>query len=253
MAVRTSRLDQMEEYIRKHDFVPLDDLCVAFQRSKITIRRDLSMLEEKGVIEKVYGGARPRHRDIGRPVASFTERNICLTDQKQYIGKLAAQHVNDGDTLYIDSGTTTLTTLPYLAERSVTILSNNLYVIMECMNYPQINVISFGGRLNVKTASLTVDDPAELSRFNITKAFMGTTGISLRSGVTDTFVGESTLKSTITKNSRTRYLLADHTKFELVAVSTYARLSDFDFLVTDLAPSQEYLQYCKEHQLTCCY
>ena len=76
MAVRTSRLDQMEEYIRKHDFVPLDDLCVAFQRSKITIRRDLSMLEEKGVIEKVYGGARPRHRDIGRPVASFTERNI---------------------------------------------------------------------------------------------------------------------------------------------------------------------------------
>ena len=46
MAVRTSRLDQMEEYIRKHDFVPLDDLCVAFQRSKITIRRDLSMLEE---------------------------------------------------------------------------------------------------------------------------------------------------------------------------------------------------------------
>ena len=121
------------------------------------------------------------------------------------------------------------------------------------MNYPQINVISFGGRLNVKTASLTVDDPAELSRFNITKAFMGTTGISLRSGVTDTFVGESTLKSTITKNSRTRYLLADHTKFELVAVSTYARLSDFDFLVTDLAPSQEYLQYCKEHQLTCCY
>ena len=130
MAVRTSRLDQMEEYIRKHDFVPLDDLCVAFQRSKITIRRDLSMLEEKGVIEKVYGGARPRHRDIGRPVASFTERNICLTDQKQYIGKLAAQHVNDGDTLYIDSGTTTLTMLPYLAERSVTILSNNLYVIM---------------------------------------------------------------------------------------------------------------------------
>ena len=64
MAVRTSRLDQMEEYIRKHDFVPLDDLCVAFQRSKITIRRDLSMLEEKGVIEKVWGRAprAPRYR-----------------------------------------------------------------------------------------------------------------------------------------------------------------------------------------------
>ena len=166
--MRFSRLNKMEEYIQSRDYVSLDELCIVFKKSKSTIRRDVAELASRGTIEKIYGGVKA----AGQPanLISFSERIFKLASEKQTIGKIASEYVQDGDSIFIDSGTTTLNMIPFLSSMdNVTVLTNNLYVVTKCMEYPNLNTVSFGGLLNPKTASFAPDyyTLKHIRKFNI--------------------------------------------------------------------------------------
>ncbi len=251
--MKYTRLGRMEAYVASREFVSLDELCEMFGKSKNTIRRDVSELVASGVAEKVYGGVKA----IKRPpnaLISFSDRSIAHSDAKKEIGRLAAQHINEGDIIFIDSGTTVMNILPHLsAFNGLTILSNNLYVITYCMNYPGINAISFGGQLCLETASFSANycSLENLRQFNISKAFMSATGVSLNKGATNTTSAEATIKREVVNISATNILLADTSKFGNSALLTYAELSAFQYVITDEPPSAEYAQYFREKSVVC--
>lgn len=249
--MKYTRMRDMEEYIIERDFVSLDELCEIFERSKNTIRRDVTELVQSGIVEKVYGGVRAAKppSDI---ILSFTQRNIKRFAEKQIIGALAAEFVEDNDVIFIDAGTTTLTMLPHISERNgVTVLTNNLHAISRCMDYANINTILFGGQLDTETASFTSHfcSMDNLQSFNINKAFMAGAGVSIEKGITNISLGEMEIKQRIVQKSDKCFLMADSTKFNHSALLTYAPLETFRYVITDKQPSEEYLDFFSQHKM----
>ena len=121
---------------------------------------------------------------------------------------------------------------------------------MKAVQYPDLQIISLPGRLNRDTLSFVGSEiPTYLRTYNITKAFMASTGVTIQNGLTNASADESAIKKTVVENSQTRFLLSDHTKFGKFALMTYCPLSEIQYLITDTTPQQKYLDYCKEHEI----
>lgn len=247
------RRKEIAQYIQAREQVSLDELCDVFKKSKNTIRRDINDLESLGVLQKVYGGVRAI--ELPSPtgeIVSFTDRTVKNVTEKNRICELAAPLVNDGDVIFIDSGTTVINIIEHLAlKKNLTIITNNFHVLHKCIQYPGINTVSFGGQLNTVTASFMSNFffSDYIQMFNINKAFLSATGVSIESGTSNTSPFEAEIKKGIVQKSNVNILLVDHTKFDRNALLTYSSLNRFQYVVTDCAPSQKYLDYFAKNDL----
>lgn len=247
--MKAERLQRMEEYVTQRGFVPLDELCQTFDISKNTVRRDVAELVGGGYLEKVYGGVKPARQSV-ELLVSFGDRTVRNVPEKNSIARLAAQFVEDNDVIFLDSGTTTASMLKYLRDRKgLTILTNNLYVMIHCMELPQINVITFGGHLNPATAALAASyfTVEHLQRFNISKAFMAATGVAIDTGASNSSSGESAVKQSVVQRCENCFLLADASKFGHSALLTYAPLAAFAHVITDKPPADAFLSLFASH------
>lgn len=246
--MRVSRLMQMENYIVSRETATIEELCEYFQVSKNTVRRDLDALCEKGAVRKIYGGAASNHT---KDTVPFDERNVKNMDRKERIGRKAAEFIDEGDTIFIDSGTT-LTTMYYQmpALQKLTIFTNNLEVAIRCITDNQHRVILTGGELYRKTYSTTGSDVSRmLGCYNIEKAFLSATSVSLENGASNSSRGEFEVKQAAISRSRYVYLLVDSTKFDSVSLMTFAQLNAFDAIITDAEPPVKYVSYFKKHNI----
>jgi DeoR family myo-inositol catabolism operon transcriptional repressor len=247
------RRKEITQYIQARELVSLDELCDVFKKSKNTIRRDINDLESQGVLQKIYGGVRVIELPVSTgEIVSFTDRTVKNVNEKNRIGELAARLASDGDIIFIDSGTTVINTIDYLAaKKNLTILTNNFHVLLKCLQYPGINTVSFGGQLNTVTASFMSNFffSDHLQMFNINKAFLSATGVSIESGTSNTSPFEAEIKKGIVQKSNMNILLVDHTKFDHNALLTYSSLNSFQYVVSDCAPSQKYLDYFAENDI----
>lgn len=249
--MRSKRIESMEDYIFNHKSVTLDQLCAEFNVSKNTVRRDVEEIVSRGNFKKIYGGV--CIRQSAKELISFDERKIKNLPLKQRIALKAAEVVEDGDIIFIDSGTTTCHLLESIKDRqNLTILTNSLDVINQAVPYGNIEVISLSGSLNRKTLSFTGLSAANvLQSYNISKAFMACTGLSIENGATNSSPLEYDIKRTVVRKSQLVCLLADSSKFGTTSLMTYCGLDEIDILVTDSTPPKEYADFfagCK-HQI----
>ncbi len=256
--MRVQRLEAIAAYIQKEGSVSIQQLCEEFQVSVNTIRRDLDALVQEGAVKKVYGGvvAAGRTEDASTPLTrelmDFQVRNRECLNEKQKIGRKAAEFVQHGDTIFLDSGSTTLQMIPYLAEKkNVTIITYSIPAIAELVNYPQIHTIALPGVVLGRTASLVGHATCvALAQFNCVKAFMGCTGLSLSRQLTNATFEEFEVKQVALRHSKLHYLLADHEKFDHAALMSYGEIGAMDYLITDQLPTEAYQQYFDEQQVT---
>ncbi len=242
--MKEKRIKKIQEYVIEHQSASLDELVTVFDVSKNTIRRDIQELVDRGDLKKVYGGV----TTVRKKLESFQDRKIRNKGQKESIVKRASSYVEDGDIIFIDSGTTTIGLFDYLKERHLTIFTNSIDFILRAIPFEHLNVISIGGMLDSKTNSFSNPRSLDLLKdYNIKKAFMASTGISLSNGVTNASPLESELKKTIVDRSSEIYLLVDHDKFDKYGLMTYCSLSDIDYLVTDKLPNNSYQEYAKNN------
>ncbi|MCY6483061.1 DeoR/GlpR family DNA-binding transcription regulator [Clostridium aestuarii] len=247
--MKSCRIQEIENYIIKHENVSLNTLCSVFDVSKNTIRRDISELEEKGVITKVYGGI-TINKDK-RNTVPFEEREIKNKSEKQVIAEAASELVNDGDIIFIDSGTTTMHMIPFLADKkNLTIITNNLNVLVIALMYPNLNVLSPGGTLFRKTNSLIgIEAVNFLRNYNICKAFMATTGVSISKGVTNSSSIEYQIKKTVVDKSDTVVILADNSKLNVTSLLTYCELENITAFITNKVPPKDFKDFFKENDI----
>jgi len=249
--VKQDRIKKIEQCLIESETISLTELCKMFNVSINTIRRDVAVLESKGIVRKVYGGI-TLNTAAGNTIP-FIQRTQERIDEKVQIGKFAAPLVSDGDTIFIDSGTTTINIIPHLASfNNLTIITNSLNTINEASKLPNVNVISTGGILQRKTNSFagitTVDF---LDNLNIDKAFMATTGISIEKGVTNTTYLEAEIKKIVASISTDIIIMADHTKFDKISFMSYCPLGKINYLITDLKPSQKYMDFFNQNNIEC--
>ena len=251
--MRAERIDSIIEFIYRNKNVTLDQICDDFNISKSTVRRDLSEILKDTNLKKTYGGITLKNKWGNKKyLTSFSERNIENADKKLAISKKAANIVEDNDVIFIDSGTTTFYMVDYLGNvNNLTILTNNLEVIFRAVKYKNINLISLSGTLSRETLSFVgATSISTIKNFNISKAFMATTGFSIMNGVTNSSPLESDIKRTVISKSNKIILLADSSKFNSVSLMTYCNLEDIDILVTDKMPDKNISDYLYNNKIS---
>ncbi len=243
--MRPKRIEEIKDYIYENKTVTLDQICENFDISKSTIRRDLNEILENSDIKKIYGGVTVLSK---KELTSFEERNISNLKIKERIAATAAELVEDGDIIFIDSGTTTLRIIDsIITKKDLTILTNNVEIILRAIPYDNLNIISLSGTLNRKTLSFTGSSAAQvLQSYNISKAFMATTGFSIVSGVTNSSPMESDIKRMAVQRSQQVYLLADSSKYGVVSLITYCNLNKVTALITEAYPPKDVCSFIEE-------
>lgn len=246
--MKEKRLQHVEEYIHSVGTASLDELCEHFQVSKNTIRRDLDQILEKGRVQKVYGGV----TSISHNLVPFENRDSTNQSDKTAIGKCAAQLVQDHDLIFIDSGTTTRNMMQFLPQlQNLTILTNSLDVINAAVNLEYVSLLTIGNHYKRKTKSFVgIDDLHILDKYNINKAFMAATGVSIASGLTNSDILEYEIKKKVAQKAQQIYLLADASKFGKSTLLTYAPLSETDAIVTSGPLSEEYRIFCEKNNIS---
>ncbi len=240
--MRAFRLSSMEQYIIRRGTVTLTELMNHFNVSMNTVRRDLDMLEDRGFVAKVYGGAAACKREELVPSLVRSELNI---EAKKRIGELASTILEDNSTIYLDSGSTTPKVLPYLDNhKGISLLTGSLPAMVAASSLKEISLISFGGVFNQSTSSFVGQSILNIiDTLAIHTAFMAATGVSIQNGMSNTTYFEAEIKRAICNNSRHIVLLADHTKFGRDALISYCSLEKVNVVVTDREPNAEFMQF----------
>lgn len=242
--MQENRRKEMAAYIARCKSVTMNQLCSEFNVSMNTIRADVSALVKSGIAEKIYGGVRST---MQQEVPMFTHRAKFRPDVKFSIARAASGLINDGDTLFIDAGTTTMHMLGFIpAEKKITVITANLHIISQAAAKPNIEVIVLPGTLNRRTNSLADISTLEfLGHYNFKKAFMGATSISADGKLNVKTYLEYEIKRQAIQQSETRYLLCDSSKYGNNSLMSYADISDINCLITDEDCPQELAELCR--------
>ena len=246
MGMKLDRIKKMEQYILEHDLVSMEELRDTFGISMNTVRLDVAHLVSKGEIRKVYGGVCSIQKDSPIP---YEERQSRSAEEKRIVGRAAAALVEDGDILFIDSGTTTMHMVDFLGERkNVTILTNSLDVIIHAQPLPELHVIVLPGTLDRKTNSFgSAETVRSLEKYNLGKAFMASSGVSETGMVTNSSPLEFETKKAAIAGSRQVVLLVDASKYGKSAMLTYATLSRMDAVVMNGPVDPGFEALCQQH------
>jgi transcriptional regulatory protein len=230
--------------------VSVADLSSELAVSEVTIRSDLSSLEERGLLSRTHGGALPSiHPHI------FQRQNMNI-EEKHRIAKAAADLVEDGDAIMIEAGTTTSLLPRYLAgKRDILIITNSIPAFESAKSNPALKITLVGGEFRDSTDSfvgrITLDT---IRRFNVRCAFVGTDGFSLKSGITTHLIEGGDVISVMRERAENLVLLADSSKYGKTGVVTILPLSQINTLITDTGLSdtaKEELNQIPLHIIAC--
>lgn len=233
------RHEAIVQAVRAGQAVSTDELVRLLDVSAETVRRDLALLEDKGKIRRVHGGAASvsDHRGVE---PSFTERSTSGHHAKTQLAKAAVQLLEPGQTVVIDIGTTALAVARAIPQGFVgTVITPSLPAAVELADRPGIELLMAGGRVR----------PGDLACSNAhTKAFfadvypdialLGSGGVDARAGLTDFHLDEVDVRRTIIANSARSYILADSSKLGQVAPYRVCSLTEVDGLITDRSAPQ---------------
>lgn len=245
--MKSKRIDEMEKYIRRKKHVTLDELCEVFDVSKNTVRKDVSEIIEQESFEKVYGGV----EFIETFMPPFEERHVQSQEGKKEIAERAAQEIKAHDIIYIDSGTTTQYIPEYLREdMPLTIITNSLIVINKAASMPNAKVIVVGENYRRNTHSFNgVTASGILEMYNIHKAFMAASALSMRAGLSNSDSQEYEIKHGVVSKARKKYILISHEKIGTSSLVTYAKLEDMDVIISDRKLPEEYQKFAEQKNI----
>jgi DeoR family transcriptional regulator of aga operon len=235
MAMRNtrSRRQQILQQLLEQGSVQVADLVGRYGVSAVTIRTDLGHFEEQGLATRTHGGATlvrtpPQEQDIH-------EKDALNLPLKESIGARAAQLVQPGDNIIIDSGSTTMTLARHLrGHRDVTVMTNGLNIAWELANAAGVNVLLTGGQLRKQSLSLQGSQAeARLNPYSFDTLFLGVDGLDLQFGLTTHDEAEARLNHRMVERARRIVVLTDASKFGRVSLHRIAYLDQIHAVITD--------------------
>ncbi len=228
----TERQKEILEMISRHKRVSVLDICQRFSVSEATARRDLEYMDEHEMIQRVYGGAIAMDsKPLEVPIIDRQDMNC---EQKRRIGQETAKLINNGETIFLGSGTTVLeVSRALMHHKNLTIITNSLPVL-NTLSKTDNRIICLGGSLRTSELSFIGHITEQsISEFRADKVIIGTPAISLEHGLTHEYMPETMTDRAVLKISSTVIVVADHSKFERVATSFLAPIEKIDTIVTD--------------------
>lgn len=229
------RRQEISTLVRERGSVQVTSLAERYGVSMQTIRKDLHFLTKKGIAERSYGGA--ISADAVNVVAEppIETKRATNIDEKARIGALAAAMVMPGDSVVLDSGTTTLQIAHHLPDdEDITVLTNDLDILCALARKERIRVVMLGGTLRRRNrAFYGAQTESALSDLHVDKLFLGVDGFDIERGITTHFEPEAMLNRKMAKAARQVIAVTDRSKFGKVCLHRILNVEEIDDLVTD--------------------
>ena len=212
--------------------VTVQQLMTELDASESTIRRDLNALDANGQLTKVHGGAILAYSTKDDNVISRKEKN---RDAKNKIAKYAAEQIASGDFVYLDAGTTTELMIEYITSRQAVFVTNAISHAKRLAERG-FTVYLLGGEFKAVTEAIVGEEAvAALEKYNFTKGFWGTNGVSLQKGYSTPELKEAMVKKKSMENCKERFVLADESKFNQISSVTFAPFEGATVITTGLS------------------
>ncbi|MGI9311377.1 MAG: DeoR/GlpR family DNA-binding transcription regulator [bacterium] len=225
------------DFVRREGRVSVDDLATRFRSSPETIRRDLGILSKSGKIHKIHGGAMPP-RLFGEGL--LKQRMLENVAAKRYIAQQAREIISQGETLFIDTGSTTL----YFAEElagidDLTVITNSIEIAGSIgASNDSIRLFLLGGEYhsdNRETRGLAAID--QINAFRANHAVLTVGAVDADAGVMDFSMAEAQVARAMIARAEHTVMLADSSKFNRIASCAVGAFDRFDCLVCEAEPS----------------
>lgn len=216
-------------------------ICEQFNISEATARRDLETLSEQGLVQRVHGGAILVRQ--AAPEEPILRRSHEQEDEKERIGRATAALIQDGETVFLGSGTTVLQVAQHLVTRNITVITNSLPVINLMSEKENISLIALGGMLRDSELSF-IGHITEQALYEVRadKVIIGIRAISLEQGLTNDYLPETLTDRAILNAGRETIVVADHTKCGVISTAFLAPLTAMRTLITDNETDAEFIE-----------
>ena len=242
------RFETILEMLRHQPSVRVTDLVPILDASESTIRRDIAELDREGRLKKVFGGAvsiEPQNISNGgnrrvnvqrKPISAKAKTKV---DEKTRVAAFAAEKIESGDLIYIDAGTTTGSMIEHIDCMDAIYVTNGARHAIELAERGFKTYLVAGEMKSATEAVIGYGAVDSLRKYHFSKCFIGTDGVDAVNGLTTSDIEESMVKAEAIKRSEEVYILADSSKFGLVASITFAPL-DAGTIITDQLTEPEY-------------
>lgn len=243
------RREKIIEMLKEDGSAKVSTLSKIFKVTEVTIRQDLEKLEKTGQVVREHGGV--FLKNIGDQVRNFSLLNQDNLDKKEVIALKCLDYIESGDTIILDSGSTTTEIAKKLkGYRELTVITNALNIALILGAEPHIEVVMTGGEFKPPTLSLTGQKAADFfSGIYVQKLFLATAGLSLKAGLTYPSISDLVVKKAMIDAADTTYLVADSTKFGKSSFASLGALSLIDYIITDADVDPKHQDIFKENDI----
>lgn len=235
------RHDQIVKLLTENGSVRVTDLSKMFNLTEETIRRDLEKLEHSGKLMRSHGGAVPLQEEKGD--LPYLEREMMNVKEKMKIAKMALPFINEGDTILLDTSSTSGFLAKQLPNIPLTVITNSIRIVIDLAQKKNIHVICAGGNLSSKSLSflgpLTIQS---LDNYHADKAFISCKALDVSWGLSDSNDMQAMVKKKMLETADVNYLLVDYSKIGKKATSFVADFTNVHYLITDESTNESYLK-----------
>ena len=227
------RRQQILNLLEETGTLNVGDLADRFGVSLVTVRKDLDELGAEGLLDRTFGGAVFSHRS--RFNRSFLQRALEHRREKRAIAAAALEYIQDGDTIILDAGTTTLAFAQVLKEqiKNVFVITCSVPVALE-LSSAGYDILLLGGMVRNKSLALLGRETLRIiERYRADKAFLGSTGFTAEMGHSTPNPDDAQIKEALIRIADKTYVLVDSSKYGHNCLTSFAQLRDVQLTITD--------------------
>lgn len=235
----TKRIDEIRNLIYERKKVNVNELCDYYNVSAVSIRKDLSKLEQEGVLSRTYGGA-----VLSKDIVSFDSSPAIYFDNPilSQLAEHAFQQIEDNDIIFLGSGRTCCILAKLLHKiKNLSVVTNNVTALDDLLE-SGARIYLLGGEVTStdgKTLFSSPEDPISIiDKIRVNKAFTSISGIDLQKGLTVNSIISTYIYRYVPSLSNSWYIMASSDKFNKLAMYTAASFDDVDYIITDSFPPE---------------
>lgn len=228
------RQNELIKYLKENESADVATLAAHLDISPVTVRRDLEELEKRGSLIRYFGGARLSPNVAQGEDCAYMKATTQHLAEKKAIAKCAAEYLENGDTVFINSSSTAMLIYPYIQNKNVLIVTNNGRSLLS-QRAQGVDLVLTGGEVYGHKHSLVGQFALDtLSRITATKCILGVSGISVQGGITSSIIQETAInKMMLRRCNGPRIIVADSTKVGIEHKFYSGTLNDVTNLITD--------------------
>lgn len=228
------RQDEILKIVNNKGSITVAELTSLLNSSESTVRRDLSLLNELGKLNKVHGGATAIKDVYNTREANLSEKSNLYIEEKRDIARLAASLIKEDDFVYIDAGTTTEAIADFVTTKNTVFVTNGVTTAHKFAE-KGFKVYILPGLIRPITEAVVGSEAiTQINKYNFSKGFFGTNGLHVNKGYTTPDLEEARMKSEAIKQCKDKYVLADQSKFNKIFAVKFDSIAAAKIITTKL-------------------